>query len=148
MSLDCRMVIPLLVAALCGAPASAAALSEVVSLDRANRGTVRFTHRRHAYELEVECSRCHHNIARIPSGATTCKGCHADQQHSGLCHQCHLSNRDTGYEEDLARVRRELGRDDIPNRFKAFHNLCRNCHHEVNESQNRQAPYECGGCHK
>ncbi len=91
----CRIVIPVLIAALCGAPA-AAAFSEVISLERAKRGAVRFTHRRHAYELEVECSRCHHNIARMQSGATTCKGCHENQQHSGLCHQFQLSKRDTG----------------------------------------------------
>ena len=48
----------------------------------------------------------------------------------------------------LVPVRRELNREDIPNRFKAFHNLCRTCHHEVNENQNRRAPYECDGCHQ
>jgi len=139
---------PVLLLALVGLPATAVAISEVIPLERAKRGVVQFTHQRHAYELEVECDRCHHNIARIRSGATTCKGCHADSDHSGLCHQCHLSNRDADYQENLARVQRDLGRENIPNRFKAFHNLCRNCHHEVNQSENRKAPYECGGCHR
>ena len=143
-----RTVFPVLVAALCGAPASALAISEVIPLDRAKRGTVEFTHQRHAYELGVECGRCHHNISRIKAGETSCKGCHAAQQHSGLCHQCHLSNRDPDYEERIAAVQEQLGREKVPNLFKAFHNLCRNCHAQVNEAERGKAPYECDGCHR
>jgi len=143
-----RFVVPLLAVALCSAPLTAAAISERLTLDRAKRGPVPFTHQRHAYELEVECNRCHHNISPIAPGATTCKGCHAGGQHSGLCGQCHLSNRDPGYEADRVRVERELNRSDIPSRFKAFHNLCRNCHDDANQTQGKRAPYECGGCHQ
>ncbi|RMG84470.1 MAG: hypothetical protein D6708_17010 [Candidatus Dadabacteria bacterium] len=127
---------------------SAWALRGEVELTRARRGVVVLPHRKHVEEWGVECDRCHHNIAMIRQGQTNCQGCHLNLQHEGLCHDCHLSNREDGYAERYTALKKKLGVQKIPTLFKAFHGLCRGCHAEVNEKEGKKAPYECGGCHK
>jgi hypothetical protein len=128
--------------------ALAFALDEVIVLPRANRGEVAFTHRAHAYDYDVGCDRCHHNITMVASDGATCRGCHLNEQHRGLCHDCHLSNRDRDFSGRYQTLQAELGKQKIPILFKAFHRLCRDCHTQVNQAEGRSAPAECGGCHK
>ena len=71
-----RLCVSLLTAsAVLLAVAAALALDEVIVLPRANRGEVAFTHRAHAYDYEVVCDRCHHNIKMVRSEGATCKSC-------------------------------------------------------------------------
>ncbi len=128
--------------------ASAWAITPEIRLPRARRGVVTFSHQAHAEQYGVACSRCHHNVTPVPSDRMTCKGCHMDLRHGGLCHDCHISTRDRDYAARYEGLQRELGKKKIPSLFKAFHGLCRGCHAEVNRTQGKKAPYECGGCHK
>lgn len=144
-----RTALVLLTAAIAGAllPSLSGALTDTLVLSRAKRGEVAFTHGRHAGALGIPCERCHHNLAAGPK-ETTCQGCHLRSDHRGLCHECHLSDRDDGSAAAAEAVKKRLGKDDVPTLYKAFHNLCRNCHAVENSQKKTKAPYECGGCHR
>ncbi|MBI5015445.1 MAG: cytochrome c3 family protein [Deltaproteobacteria bacterium] len=143
---------PLLVLLLVGAaalgPGVCAALTPTLILAKAKRGEVVFTHGRHVEQYGVACEKCHHNLAAGPQEPTTCKGCHVRSDHRGLCHECHFSDRDDGYQERLESARRRLKKDELPTLYRAFHSLCRNCHVAENSVHKTRAPVECGGCHR
>ncbi len=138
----------ILAAAAVLAAGAAWAVTPEIRLPRARRGVVIFSHRAHAERYGVACDRCHHNVSPVPADRRTCKGCHMDLEHGGLCHDCHISTRDRDYARRYDALRQRLGRERIPTLFKAFHGLCRGCHARVNRTQGKRAPYECGGCHK
>jgi hypothetical protein len=130
------------------APAPCLGLTPTLVLTKAKRGDVTFSHGRHADEYQIGCEKCHHNLATGPQEATTCKGCHLRSDHRGLCHECHLSERDEGYPVQLAGIRKRLQKEEIPTLYRAFHALCRNCHIGENNARATKAPVECGGCHR
>ncbi len=126
----------------------AGAFLDQVELPRARRGVVTFPHRKHADDYGIPCARCHHNMSVIRAEQPTCRGCHMNPAHQGLCHDCHVSNRDKDFAERYARLKEKLGVERLPTLFKAFHGSCRGCHAQVNRAEGKKAPYECGGCHK
>lgn len=124
------------------------AFTEVIPLTRAKRGAVAFTHENHTSSYGLRCERCHHHISKNPTDKTTCKGCHLARSHRGLCHECHLSSLQEDYAPRVAALAESLGTQRIPTLLEAFHALCRDCHAQMNRSEGRKAPYQCGGCHK
>ena len=141
---------PLLVLALCSSFAAfdCLALSENISLTRASRGAVDFTHANHYQKYDVKCEKCHHNMQMPPAEGASCKGCHLSADHRGLCHQCHISNKQDDYQTAYDRLRKKLNKEDVPNLYRAFHSLCRNCHITENAVRGRAAPVDCSGCHR
>jgi len=143
-----KRIVALMIAGVVGAAGVAWGVRDEVELPRARRGVVVLPHRKHVEQWGVRCEQCHHNIVMIRQGQTDCKGCHMNTVHEGLCHDCHLSNREDGYAKKYTALKKKLGVQKIPTLFKAFHGLFRSCHAEVNKKEGRKAPYECGGCHK
>ena len=67
---------------------------------------------------------------------------------TGLCHDCHISDKEDRAEARMAELRKRLGKAELPNLYRAFHTLCRNCHIAENAQKKTKAPVDCGGCHK
>lgn len=125
----------------------ASGFPEKINLIESPRGVVAFPHLFHAADLDISCEKCHHNISFVPTGEKICKGCHLNTKHRGLCHECHISNRRNGYEEEYEKIKSALKKDEVPFMYKVFHSLCRDCHAEANKG-GKKAPYQCEGCHK
>lgn len=143
-----RVRVLALLSAGCLLPALCLGLTPTLSLTKAKRGEVAFSHGRHVEQYGVTCEKCHHNLATGPQEAGTCKGCHLRADHRGLCHECHLSDRDDGYQAKIEGLRKRLHTDEIPSLYRAFHASCRNCHFSENSKGKAKAPVECGGCHR
>jgi hypothetical protein len=81
-------------------------------------GKVKFTHKKHAETLKIDCIKCHHTWKK---GETTGK----------LCKECHKAKT-----EGKAISAKE-----------AYHKDCKGCHDEAKKANKPAGPTGCTQCH-
>jgi len=84
----------------------------------ASFGKVKFTHKKHAETLKIDCMKCHHTWKK---GETSGK----------LCGECHKAKAEG----------KALSAKD------AFHKDCQGCHKEAEAAKKSAGPTKCTGCH-
>ena len=141
-----RALYPWVAVFFCLSAWDAFAMRDVITLSKAKRGPVPFTHRNHLEKYAIACDRCHHST-EVPPTPVSCKECHLNRPHRGVCHDCHTSDNEPDAASLREQVEKRTGKSQLPNLFRAFHSLCRNCHIAENAAKGTKAPVECGGCH-
>jgi hypothetical protein len=81
-------------------------------------GKVKFTHKKHAETLKIDCLKCHHTWK---AGETSGK----------LCNECHKAKAEG----------KALSAKD------AFHKDCKGCHDEAKKANKPAGPTGCTQCH-
>jgi len=81
-------------------------------------GDVKFTHKKHAETLKIECKKCHHEMK---PGDTTVKGCKA-------CHKAKAEGKAIAAKD-------------------AYHKDCKGCHDEAKKASKPAGPTGCTQCH-
>ena len=87
------------------------------------KGPVKFPHKEHFVEKNVQCDQCHHdfkdgkNVWQPTDPVKTCSSCHKYDETEGKMYKLKMGT--------------------------AFHNLCRKCH-----ADNGKGPKNCDGCHQ
>jgi len=81
-------------------------------------GKVKFTHKKHAETLKIDCMKCHHTWKK---GETTGK----------LCGECHKAKAEG----------KALSAKD------AYHKDCKGCHDEAKKASKPAGPTGCTQCH-
>lgn len=84
----------------------------------ASYGKVKFTHKKHAETLKIDCLKCHHTWKK---GETTGK----------LCMECHKAKTEG----------KTLSAKD------AFHKDCKGCHDDAKKAKKPAGPTGCTQCH-
>ena len=84
----------------------------------ASYGKVKFTHKKHAETLKIDCIKCHHTWKK---GETSGK----------LCLECHKAKAEG----------KALSAKD------AFHKDCQGCHKEAEAAKKPAGPTKCTACH-
>jgi len=84
----------------------------------ASYGKVKFTHKKHAETLKIDCLKCHHTWKK---GETTGK----------MCMECHKAKTEG----------KTLSAKD------AFHKDCKGCHDEAKKANKPAGPTGCTQCH-
>jgi hypothetical protein len=87
------------------------------------KGPVKFPHKKHFVEKNVQCDQCHHdfqdgkNVWQPADPVKTCGSCHKYEETEGKMFKMKMGT--------------------------AFHNLCRTCH-----TKNGKGPKNCDQCHQ
>ena len=81
-------------------------------------GKVKFTHKKHAETLKIDCLKCHHTWKK---GETTGK----------LCNECHKAKAEE----------KTLSAKD------AYHKDCKGCHDDAKKAKKPAGPTGCTQCH-
>lgn len=108
-------------------------------------GDVRFTHKRHAQEQEIECVECHHQIH-----ASDLATPHPDYMESSWvsCRTCHDSNPDNSEQYYRCSICHLPDPDDISDETLSskvvIHRSCWNCHES---GTGVEASKSCAECH-
>ncbi len=90
------------------------------------KGPVKFTHKKHAEELKIACTECHHDYK---DGKNVWKQGDPVKK----CSECHPAEAKEG--EKVLKLQ------------TAYHKNCQTCHKEKNDDA--KAPFKkCGGCHE
>jgi len=81
-------------------------------------GKVKFTHKKHAETLKIDCLKCHHTWKKGETSGKLCKDCHKAKAEGKA-----LSMKD------------------------AAHKDCRGCHDEAKKAKKAAGPTGCTQCH-
>jgi hypothetical protein len=83
-------------------------------------GDVKFTHKKHAETLKIDCVKCHHEMKGKKPGEAVqgCKSCHKAKTEGKV-----LSSKD------------------------AYHKDCKGCHEEAKKASKPAGPTGCTACH-
>jgi len=105
-------------------------VSDVIKIENKyavdKKGPVKFTHKKHAEDLKIACTDCHHeykdgkNVWKQGDPVKKCAECHPAEAKQG---------------EKVMKLQ------------TAYHKNCQGCHKEKNDDA--KAPFKkCGGCHE
>jgi hypothetical protein len=83
-------------------------------------GDVKFTHKKHAETLKIECVKCHHEMKDKKPGEAV-KGCKA-------CHKAKAEGKAVSSKD-------------------AYHKDCKGCHEEAKKANKPTGPTGCTTCH-
>ena len=81
-------------------------------------GKVKFTHKKHAETLKIDCLKCHHTWKKGETSGKMCKDCHKAKAEGKA-----LSAKD------------------------AYHKDCKGCHDEAKKASKPAGPTGCTQCH-
>ena len=82
------------------------------------QGKVKFTHKKHAETLKIDCLKCHHTWKKGETTGKMCKECHKAKAEGKT-----ISSKD------------------------AYHNDCKKCHDEAKKAKKPAGPTGCSQCH-
>ena len=89
-------------------------------LMKVSYGDVKFTHKKHAETLKIECVKCHHEMKGKKPGEAV-KGCKT-------CHKAKTEGKVLSAKE-------------------AYHKDCKGCHEEAKKASKASGPTGCTQCH-
>jgi len=96
------------------------------------KGLVKFTHKRHAVDLKISCTECHHVYK---DGKNTWKKGDAVKK----CDSCHSVAKPMA--QLSPQEKKQMASPEL-----AFHKNCKECHMAA-KKQGKKAPVACGKCH-
>lgn len=142
-----RYVVPVIIGVLClfvGAGLYAGTkVQDVIKMeskgyDARKKGTVEFTHKKHATDYKITCGECHHDKDGKP---LQLKEGDAVQ----TCIECHKKPGEKPKGKDAPKLTQK---EELQYHAEAMHQNCIGCHKEVNKkSGKKDAPETCAKCH-